>query len=163
MSRTRAWIYAIALAVVVVAADQVTKTLVERNLVIGEQVEVLGPIKLTNVGNTGIAFGLAGGGGKALVAMTLIALILILAVFARDPGRPGVWPAVGLLLGGAAGNLIDRIAHGAVTDFIKLPAWPSFNVADIAITCGVLLLAWTFIKTAGDEGEAEPQRGEGAG
>lgn len=152
MSRLRAWTFALALAAVVVVADQVTKTLVERNLVIGERVDVIGPIQLTNVGNTGIAFGLAGGGGKALVLLTIVALALILLVFARDPRRPGVWPAVGLLLGGAAGNLIDRIAHGAVTDFIKLPAWPSFNVADIAITFGVLLLAWSFLREPASSG-----------
>ena len=50
--------------------------------------------------------------------------------------------STGLLIGGALGNLIDRLAHGAVTDFIKLPAWPAFNVADMAITFGVLALLW---------------------
>lgn len=146
MSRRRAWIQALLLAAVVVLADQISKSMIESRLAIGEQVDVLGPLQLTNVGNTGIAFGLAGGGGIALVLLTFIALVLIVAVFGRDPSRPGVWPAVGLLLGGAAGNLIDRIAHEAVTDFIKLPMWPSFNLADVAITVGVILLGWALLR-----------------
>lgn len=146
MSRGRAWASALSLAAVVAVVDQLSKTAIENNLVIGERVDVLGPLQLTNVGNTGIAFGLAGGGGKAIIFLTLIALALITILFARDPQRRGGWIAVGLLLGGAAGNLIDRIAHEAVTDFIKLPMWPSFNLADIAITCGVILLAWSFLR-----------------
>lgn len=146
MSRGRAWIQALLLASAVVVADQVTKSMVENRLAIGEQVDVIGPLQLTNVGNTGIAFGLAGGGGLAIILLTLVALALIIGVFARDPLRRGVWLAVGLLLGGAVGNLIDRIAHEAVTDFIKFPKWPSFNLADIAITVGVILLGWAFLR-----------------
>lgn len=161
MNRLRAWAYAISLATLVVVIDQVTKTVIEHNLVVGERVDVVGPLQLTNVGNTGIAFGLAGGGGIAIVLLTIVALILILAVFARDPRRPGVWPAVGLLIGGAAGNLIDRVAHGAVTDFIKLPAWPSFNVADIAITIGVILLAWSFLREPAPSTGSRPTTSDG--
>lgn len=146
MSRGRAWAFALLLAVAVTVADQLSKAAIEDRLVIGERVDVLGPLQLTNVGNTGIAFGLAGGGGKAIIFLTVVALILIVVLFARDPLRRGAWPAMGLLVGGAVGNLIDRIAHEAVTDFIKLPMWPSFNLADIAITCGVVLLAWSFLR-----------------
>ena len=156
MSRGRAWASALSLAVVVAVADQLSKSAIESRLVIGERVDVLGPLQLTNVGNTGIAFGLAGGGGKAIIFLTLIALALILVLFGRDPQRRGGWLAVGLLLGGAAGNLIDRIAHEAVTDFIKLPMWPSFNLADIAITLGVILLAWSFLRDPqGDDRQDE--------
>jgi signal peptidase II len=146
MSRARAWVSATLVAVLVVAADQITKSLVEANITVGERVDVLGPIQLTNVGNTGIAFGLAGGGGTVLVALALLTLVLVIGFFARDPGRRGIWLAIGLLVGGAAGNLIDRIAHEAVTDFIKIGPWPTFNVADIAITLGVVLLAWALIR-----------------
>lgn len=153
MTRGRAWILALSLAACVALVDQLAKQAVESRLVIGERVDVIGPLQLTNVGNTGIAFGLAGGGGKAIVFLTIVALAMIVVLFARDPLRRGAWLAVGLLLGGAAGNLIDRIAHEAVTDFIKLPMWPSFNLADVAITVGVILLAWSFLRDPhGDAG-----------
>ncbi len=134
------------LAAFVVLCDQVSKSIIENNLVLGERVDVIGPLELTHVGNTGIAFGLAGGGGLAIVALTLAALALIVAVFAHNPRRPGMWIAIGFLAGGAIGNLVDRISREAVTDFVKLPMWPSFNLADVAITIGVVILAWTFLR-----------------
>ena len=73
--------------------------------------------------------------------MAALALILCLVLARALPGR-GCGSRVGLLAGGALGNLADRIRDGAVTDFIDLPAWPAFNVADMAITAGVLMLAW---------------------
>jgi signal peptidase II len=76
-----------------------------------------------------------------VLAVTVAALALVLAWFAFDPGRPGLWLAVGLLAGGALGNLADRVRVDAVTDFIDPPLWPAFNVADIAITAGALGLA----------------------
>jgi signal peptidase II len=77
-----------------------------------------------------------------VLAFTLIALAILLSYFVRHPDRRGLWVPTGLLVGGALGNLIDRLANGAVTDFIKLPAWPAFNVADMAITFGVLALLY---------------------
>lgn len=146
MSRRRAWGAAIVVAAVVALVDQLSKRAIEDRLVIGERIDLLGPIELTNVGNTGIAFGLASGGGKAIIALTIVSLALIVFLFSRDPGRRGAWLAIGLLVGGAAGNLIDRIAYQSVTDFIKLPMWPAFNFADVAITSGVILLAWSFLR-----------------
>ena len=67
---------------------------------------------------------------------------VLLTYLARRPERSWLWLPTGLLVGGAIGNLIDRVVHGAVTDFIKLPLWPAFNVADMAITFGVLALLW---------------------
>lgn len=142
----RAWLTAALIAVSVTGADQLSKEAIERNLVPGEVVAVAGPLELTHVTNTGIAFGLAGGGGIAIVIFTAVALAAMLAIFARQARRPGMPLAVGLLVGGAVGNLIDRIAQEAVTDFVKLPFWPSFNVADVAITVGVLILAWIFLR-----------------
>jgi signal peptidase II len=136
----RAWGMACALAVVVVGLDQVAKALVEANLVTGEQVEVAGPLELTLSHNRGIAFGLASGGGTALIAVTFAALAVVGFLFSRDPTRPGMWVAAGLLAGGAIGNLADRVLEGAVTDYIDFLAWPPFNLADVAITAGVLLL-----------------------
>jgi signal peptidase II len=67
---------------------------------------------------------------------------VLLTYFVRHPTRPYLWIPTGLLVGGALGNLLDRILNGAVTDFIKLPHWPAFNVADMSITFGVLALLW---------------------
>ena len=143
---TRAWGLAAALAVVVFVLDQVAKELVTSHIVLGEQVDVLGPLKLTLSHNEGVAFGLADGGGFVLVAISLIALGVVLWLFSREPQRPGMWVATGLLAGGAFGNLIDRVRHGHVTDFIELPHWPPFNLADCAITCGVVILLVIYVR-----------------
>jgi signal peptidase II len=147
-STGRAWGLAAALCVVVFVLDQVAKELVTKHIVLGEQVDVLGPLKLTLSHNEGVAFGLADGGGIGLIAITLIALGIVLWLFSRDPTRPGMWVATGLLAGGAIGNLIDRIRHGHVTDFIELPHWPPFNPADCGITCGVVILLVIYIREA---------------
>jgi signal peptidase II len=133
----------------------VAKAVVEANLVPGEDIEVLGPLELTLSHNRGVAFGLAGGAGVGLVLVTLAALGLIAYLFARDPGRPGMWFATGLVAGGALGNLADRILAGEVTDYIAVGSWPPFNIADIAITCGVVLLALIYIRDAESEPEGE--------
>jgi signal peptidase II len=142
----RAWWLAAALALIVLVADQVAKDIVEHHIVLGEQVEVLGPLKLTLSHNEGVAFGLADGGGIVLVAISLVALAVVLYLFSRDPARPGMWVATGLLAGGAFGNLIDRVRHGHVTDFIELPHWPPFNLADCGITCGVVILLVIYVR-----------------
>jgi signal peptidase II len=144
----RAWLRAGALCLSVVALDQIAKGVVEAKLASGEHVHVLGPLDLTLSHNTGVAFGLASGGGIALVALTLGALAFVCVLFARDPGRPWMWVAVGLLAGGALGNLIDRLRADAVTDFIDVLSWPPFNLADVAITLGVIVLALSY--TQGD-------------
>jgi signal peptidase II len=144
----RAWGLAAGLAVVVVILDQIAKNVVEHHIVLGEQVDVLGPLKFTLSHNEGVAFGLADGGGVLLVAITLIALGVVLWLFARDPARPWMWVATGLLAGGAFGNLIDRLRHGHVTDFIELPHWPPFNLADCGITCGVIILLVIYVREA---------------
>jgi signal peptidase II len=144
----RAWGLAAALSVFVLIVDQVAKVIVEHHIVLGEVVDVLGPLKLTQSHNEGVAFGLADGGGVLLVAITLVALGVVLWLFSRDPTRPGMWVATGLLAGGAIGNLIDRVRHGHVTDFIKLPHWPPFNLADCGITCGVVILLVVYIREA---------------
>ena len=92
--------------------------------------------------NTGVAFGFFSGGGTLVLVLTLAALALLVGYFFMRPDRPWLWLPTGLLVGGALGNLIDRVASGAVTDFIKLPAWPAFNVGDMAITFGVFALLW---------------------
>jgi signal peptidase II len=144
----RAWALAGILCGVVVASDQAVKAAIEAHLFPGEEVDVLGPLGLTLSHNTGVAFGLAGGAGVGLVLVTLAALALIAYVFGRDPERRGMWVAVGLLAGGALGNLIDRLAAGEVTDYIDLGSWPPFNLADIAITVGVVLMVLIYLRAA---------------
>ena len=150
VSGGRAWRLAGALCGLVVVLDQAAKAAIEDSLVPGEQVDVLGPLSLTLAHNRGVAFGLASGGGLALVALTIAALIFVAVLFARDPARPGMWIAVGLLAGGAIGNLVDRVRAGAVTDYVDVLSWPPFNLADVAITFGVVVLALTYLSD-GDE------------
>jgi signal peptidase II len=144
-SRARAWGLAGALAALVIILDQAAKVAIEANLVPGEKVEVLGPLTLTLAHNDGVAFGLASGGGVALVALTVAALVFVGILFARNPTRPGMWLAIGLLAGGALGNLIDRVRVGEVTDYLDVLSWPPFNLADVAITLGVVVLALSYL------------------
>ncbi len=147
-------------AAVVIAIDQITKALVTESIARGEQVEVIGPLKFTLTFNDGIAFGLAGGGGILVIALSMVALVALGAFIASAPDRLGTWLAGGLILGGALGNLLDRLRLGHVTDFILLPNWPAFNVADMSITIGVVLLAWTVIRHD-DSGSKQPEQDEG--
>lgn len=144
----RPWAFAAALCAIVVGLDQAAKALVEAELVAGEQVDVLGPLSLTLTHNRGIAFGLASGGGVVLVALTVAALAFVGVLFARDPARRGMWVAVGLLAGGALGNLVDRVRVGEVTDYVDVLSWPPFNLADVAITIGVVVLALSYLGDA---------------
>ena len=144
-ARGRAWRLAAVLCGIVVAVDQATKAIVEGALVPGERHQLFLGIDLTNVHNQGVAFGLAGGGGTGLVVVTMVALAAVLFFFARHSERAGLWVAVGLLAGGAFGNLADRVRIDAVTDFIDLPLWPPFNLADVAIVAGVGALALIYL------------------
>ena len=151
----RAWALAGALAALVLVADQAAKAAIEAHLVVGEQIDVLGPLGLTLAHNRGVAFGLAGGAGVPLILVTLIALGVVGYIFARDPARPGMWVAAGLLAGGAIGNLADRVRAGEVTDYVDVLSWPPFNLADMAITAGVLVLVYIYLRDA----EREPEGG----
>jgi signal peptidase II len=135
-----AWARATLVAGATIAADQATKAIVRGSLRPGERRELLGFLDLVHVRNDGVAFGALAGGGTAVALIVAAALAALLAYFALHAGRPLVWLPTGLLLGGALGNILDRARLGGVTDFLKLPAWPAFNVADAAITVGVVLL-----------------------
>jgi signal peptidase II len=134
-------------AAAVIVADQVAKAIVRANIEPGETVDVIPGLHLVHTKNTGVAFSLFSGGGPLVVIVALIALGALVAFFITHVHRRLVWLPTGLLIGGAAGNLIDRIRLGSVTDFVKLPHWPAFNVADIAVTIGVLTLLWVLEKT----------------
>jgi signal peptidase II len=138
----RSALRAAAVAVAVVAADQATKALVRNHVRVGSSDGVFPGVQLVHVHNRGVAFGLFVNGGVLLVVVGAAAVSALLIFFATHSRRPLVWLPTGLLLGGAAGNLIDRLDRGYVTDFIDLPAWPAFNLADACITIGVLSLLY---------------------
>ena len=140
--RAAAFARAALVAGIVLALDQVTKHTVVAGIAAGEEKKVLPGVNLVHVRNTGVAFSIFSGGGTLVLVFTLVALTLLVGYFALHPGKPWLWIPTGMLVGGAIGNLVDRIASGAVTDFIKLPHWPAFNVADMSITFGVLALLW---------------------
>jgi signal peptidase II len=125
----------------VVALDQGTKAIATSLIDRGDRVEVLPFLAFENVRNKGIAFGLGGDISAVLIGATIVLLLgLLVFLAARADGGWLVWLPAALLLGGALGNLADRVRDGAVTDFIDLPLWPTFNLADVSIVVGVLLL-----------------------
>jgi signal peptidase II len=124
----------------VVGLDQLTKHTIAAGIQPGETKKFLPLINLVHVRNTGVAFGFLSGGGAVVLVFTLVALVALVTFLVVRPDRPWLWLPTGMLVGGAIGNLIDRIANGSVIDFIKLPAWPAFNVADMSITFGVIAL-----------------------
>ncbi len=127
--------------VIVLALDQLSKHLVSSSIVPGEEVKLLPGIQLVDTRNHGVAFGLAAGSQLAVTILVGVALVALLAYFVTHSSRPLIWLPTGLLLGGAVGNLLDRIRDGSVVDFIKLPlGWPPFNLADTAIVLGAALL-----------------------
>ena len=142
MSPGRTSLAAAGAAVVVVVLDQVTKALVRGGLELGERHDLVEGVRLVNVRNSGIAFGFLSGGGALLVVGTAIALLALVFFFVTHTGRRLVWLPTGLMIGGAIGNLIDRARDGSVTDFVKFPHFPAFNVADMAITVGVVALIY---------------------
>ena len=142
---------AVVLAVCVLVADQASKALVRRSVGRDERIDVVPGLDIVNTRNTGVAFGFFAGGGTIVALVAALALVALLVFFATHLARPLVWLPTGLLVGGALGNLIDRAREGAVTDFVDLPLWPAFNIADAAITLGVLALLYVL--------EGPPSRG----
>jgi signal peptidase II len=135
------WLALVAVALAALVADQVTKLLVLRELDLGESIHVVGPMTIHYVRNSGIAFGLFSTWAGAVTLLTAAAVVWMVFYFARAGARHPVLPvALGLLIGGSAGNLVDRIRLGHVTDFIDLEYWPAFNLADTFIVTGVAVL-----------------------
>ena len=157
--RGRAWRRAALVLAAVVVVDQITKALVRDGVRLGEEDSILPAVTLVHVRNTGVAFGAFAGGGVIVVALVAAALSALVFYFVTHVDRPLVWLPTGLLLGGSVGNIIDRVRDGAVTDFVKLPHWPAFNVADIAITFGVLTLLWVIEQPQEGARGADGRRG----
>jgi signal peptidase II len=157
-------------ALAVLALDQWSKWLVEARLPHLSSVEVVpGLLNFTHVRNTGVAFGLFAAKGHDLHTLVLslvgaLALVVVLVYFWRTPATDRVLlVALALVLGGAIGNLADRVAGGAVTDFIDVYFrdyhWHTFNVADSAITIGLVLMAWDALRPRGERHERLAEAG----
>jgi len=160
VSQRSAWTRAGLVLLVVLAADQAVKAVVNDAIPRGGREELALGIALVNVRNTGVAFGALSGGGALVTVVVALALLALLAFFARNATRPLVWLPTGMLLGGALGNAVDRIREGAVVDFVKLPSFPAFNLADVSITFGVLTLLWVVERADRAERRAEGDRRE---
>ncbi len=138
------------MAIAVFVLDRVTKSLVASQVAYGTEVPIIDRVVgITNVRNSGAAFGIApAGAGLFLIASVAVAIGLAIYVF-RNPGDLWSYGALGLIMGGTLGNGFDRIVNGTVTDFINFHFWPVFNVADSAISVGVvLMLAGYFLRRA---------------
>jgi signal peptidase II len=141
-SRRRRLLVAGAVAVAVVAVDQLTKSLAVSRLADGP-VHLFWTLRLNLSFNSGAAFGLGRGSGPVVLVVGVVMLVVLLGVGRMALTHVVAAVALGLLLGGAAGNLFDRLLRdngGAVIDFIDLQWWPIFNVADMAVTSGAVLL-----------------------
>jgi len=150
------------IAIAVIVLDQVTKQLVRSNLALGETwPDEDWFVRINHVTNSGAAFGILQGQTPFLVVTTFLGLAAILLYYWYPPMQHVLLRIVlGLQLGGALGNLIDRVRLGEVTDFIDFRHWPAFNVADSSISIGVVgvLVFFAFYEGARRQQEA-PRRG----
>lgn len=148
-------------ALTVLAVDLLIKALVRSGIEQGEQRELIGrALRLTHVDNEGVAFGRLSGSPLLVALVVGAALVALIVYVGMHLEVPGIWLPTGLLLGGALGNLADRLARGHVTDYLELPRWPAFNFADICITVGVVLLLVVVERDSRRRGRAE--RSDGA-
>jgi signal peptidase II len=139
-ARRRAVLRAALVCAVVIALDQLTKHTLGTWIRPGQVRHVIPGLKLVYERNTGVAFSVLAGTGAVVYVVTGVALIALIAFLLMRPQRRLLWLPTGLFVGGAIGNLIDRVARGSVIDFIQLPHWPAFNIADTCITFGVIIL-----------------------
>jgi signal peptidase II len=179
-ARLYTWVRTALVALAVIALDRLTKQAVESSIQLGEERSFLPGVQLVHTHNSGVAFGLLGGASTYLTIAIAVAIVVALGYFAArvngrpthprpthprptHPSRPPMWLPTGMIVGGALGNVIDRLRFGHVTDFLKLPlGWPPFNLADAAITVGVLVLALIVSRSGAGEtphGSDEPRHG----
>lgn len=140
-------------AVVVFMVDRITKGLVNANVEFGREVSAVpGVVWITNTRNAGAAFGMAQSGATLFLVASIVVAIGIVVYVVRNELTTWACVLAGLILGGTVGNGYDRLVHGWVTDFIALHWWPVFNIADSAITVGVVLLlaGYAFRRGAAD-------------
>jgi signal peptidase II len=128
--------------------DQGSKQLIRSWLIVGQSIPQDGLVKITHSYNSGAAFGLFPNQTMLLIIASVVGIVILLA-FYRHVSIPGplIQVSLGLQLGGAVGNLVDRITKGHVLDFIEVSVWPVFNLADASIVVGVLVLSWIFLQS----------------
>lgn len=140
MNKKNILIFSVALLTVIL--DQLTKSLIRQNIQLNQSIPIIkNAFHLTYITNTGSAFGLFKGLNLFFILFSIIVIIVIFYYLRKIVKNEKLLQfAVGMLLGGTIGNLIDRLFYGAVTDFIDFRIWPVFNVADSAVTISVILL-----------------------
>jgi len=141
------------LIVIVFLLDQGSKLMVQAAMYHGESIPVFPPVfYITYVLNPGAAFGLLAHQDMLFISVTLLLVAGVLLAYKRlAAGRVVVKAGLGLVVGGALGNLVDRLRHGMVVDFLDFRVWPVFNLADSAIVAGACLLAWEILKSVDDK------------
>ena len=149
-----------------IAVDQVTKALVSALMDPGSSITLIPHVlSITYTRNTGAAFGLFAGSGQIVFWSALVIVVLMLIWFYSAHPQKNIWSfiALGLMMGGAVGNLVDRIFRGRVVDFIDLGWWPVFNMADLAIVAGVIILIVVIVLevTGRDVKDGEKSGGDG--
>jgi signal peptidase II len=141
LARRDASVRSVAVLVAVVGLDQLTKHTLGTWIKPGQVRHVVPGVSLVYERNTGVSFSFLAGDGVLVYVVTGLALLALVWYLLARPAQRLIWLPTGMLIGGALGNLIDRVASGSVIDFIKLPHWPAFNFADMSITFGVIALA----------------------
>ena len=136
----------VVITIVVFALDRITKNLVMANVPYGTEVTVIGHlVGIANVHNSGAAFGFAPAGAGFFLAASAVVAVGLAVYVVRHPGDMRFDAILGLIMGGTLGNGFDRIVHGTVTDFVNVHFWPVFNVADSAISIGVVALVLGYL------------------
>lgn len=143
----------IVVAVIAFALDRIAKVLVREEMQVGERIELVGSLlALQHVHNPGIAFGMFAGMGGIVVIGTLVVGVLLFTFLMRvEPEDRLTLFGGALITGGAIGNLVDRVEQGYVTDYINVPNFPTFNIADMCITIGVIMVILAQLVAIRDE------------
>ena len=138
--------YFLILTLFIISLDQISKYIVIQNLKLGESIPNSGIFRLTHAQNTGTAFSLFQNQTDILTIVSFVAIVLIIFIYLSiEKPSNYIYLSYGLLFGGAFGNLIDRIRLGYVTDFFDVGFWPIFNIADSAITIGIILMIFNYL------------------
>lgn len=136
----------VVVALAVFILDRLTKILVVAQVPYGTEVPVVGRlVGITNVHNSGAAFGVLPAGAPIFLIASIVVAVGLVVYVARTPGDAWSGSILGLIMGGTLGNGYERIANGTVTDFINFHVWPVFNVADSAISIGVVVLVASYL------------------
>ena len=125
---------------VAVGLDLLTKSIAEHHLVLGETRKILPFLYLQRTANNGVAFGLLGGRGPVIIVANVIAIAVVLFYVVMEKRALVAGIGGGLIIGGSLGNIVQRIAYGVVTDYLKFPHWPNFNLADVFIVLGIAVI-----------------------